>query len=150
MHGDNVDVDASLDAENALLRASAPPTLDHRQLRPEERDLPDRVRNVGRAILNIDVEPLYFASQLRVNVRGETSDEVRKQVTAAHRAGPVPPRRSAVRARAHNTIKDNARLAQDPIFAMLGKIEADESESALKFLKAEFGSDDRPDSLPQE
>eukprot|EP00959_Pyramimonas_sp_CCMP1952_P112806 2358273-Pyramimonas_sp.AAC.1 len=33
---------------------------------------------------------------------------------------------------------------------MLGDIEADDFEPALKVLKAGFGSDDRPDSLPQE
>eukprot|EP00959_Pyramimonas_sp_CCMP1952_P457783 9475505-Pyramimonas_sp.AAC.1 len=33
---------------------------------------------------------------------------------------------------------------------MLGEIVTEDSESALQFLKAEFDSDDRPDSLPQE
>eukprot|EP00959_Pyramimonas_sp_CCMP1952_P422642 8853746-Pyramimonas_sp.AAC.1 len=72
------------------------------------------------------------------------------QVTEGHRAGPVPPCIAAVRGRAYNTIKENARLAHDPIIALLGELEVESFDQAFKLLKAEFDSDDRPDSILQE
>eukprot|EP00959_Pyramimonas_sp_CCMP1952_P451702 9457598-Pyramimonas_sp.AAC.1 len=80
------------------------------------------MRNVSHAASTIDGGPLYFNQQPRENTRGGTSDETRKQVTEARRAGPVPPRIAAVRGRAYNAIKENARMVHDPIFALFGEL----------------------------
>eukprot|EP00959_Pyramimonas_sp_CCMP1952_P053102 1111021-Pyramimonas_sp.AAC.1 len=95
MFGGDVDADASPGVANLFTRATLPPTPEHKQLRPEGQDPPGRARNVSRVTLAIDGGPLYFVPQQRENVRNNASDEVRKQVTSAHRAGPVPPRIAA-------------------------------------------------------
>eukprot|EP00959_Pyramimonas_sp_CCMP1952_P320802 6713365-Pyramimonas_sp.AAC.1 len=133
-----------------FLRVTLPPTPHRKQLRPDEHDSPGRIRIVGHAKSTIDGGPLLFVQQQRGNTRDGTSDEVRKLVTEANGAGPVPPRIAAVRGRAYHAIKENARMVHDPIFALLGELEVESVDQAFKFLKAEFDSDDRPDSVPQE
>eukprot|EP00959_Pyramimonas_sp_CCMP1952_P082469 1723608-Pyramimonas_sp.AAC.1 len=41
-------------------------------------------------------------------------------------------------------------MLHDPIFALLAELEVESFEQALRYLASEFGSDDRPDSIPPE
>eukprot|EP00959_Pyramimonas_sp_CCMP1952_P395448 8285983-Pyramimonas_sp.AAC.1 len=88
---EDVDAYICLGVTNLFSRITLPPTPDHKELRPEEQDPPGRTGNVSRARFATDGGPLYFDQQQREKARDGTSDEVRKQVIEAHRAGPVPP-----------------------------------------------------------
>eukprot|EP00959_Pyramimonas_sp_CCMP1952_P104659 2187796-Pyramimonas_sp.AAC.1 len=67
----------------------------------------------------------------------------------AHRAGPMPPRVAAIRGRTYDTIRRNAELVQGPAFALLGELSEEEFTQSVPLLRAEYNSDDWPDSLPQ-
>eukprot|EP00959_Pyramimonas_sp_CCMP1952_P153127 3203187-Pyramimonas_sp.AAC.1 len=48
-----------------------------------------------------------------------------------------PPCIAAIRGRAYHTIKETARMVRDQIFALLGELDVDGFNQAVKFLKAE-------------
>ena len=59
----------------------------------------------------------------------------------------MPPNVEALRGLSYNTLKQNAELVEDPIFALLGGLDAVSFEAAREFLYASYDSDDVPEGF---
>ena len=87
---------------------------------------------------------MYLSDGHRAQILRDTPAQIKKCVNEAHEAGCVPPHVEALRGLSYDTLKRNAELVEDPVFALFGTLTPIDLEAARQFLWAQYDSDDVP------